>query len=1188
MSLINIFSILLILSILNYVNNQITPYTYFKAIPKENNLILLVTGYQILFLNQDFTLNKEIYSFEIPSIPDREFLETVYIQNYFIDNNETFFLKMSTSYSTINPSLNLKHNYTVKTVDFIFPYECYYSNTSIDCTALGIYLNAQDDLICTEAYKLTETKEASCTEKGYDFLNGNSEITDKYSKNVECNLMKKNSSEVYLVCFYEIISLELVASSFRTASTLQQFPSKISHKYMKNNGLDYIKTIISPYSENIALISYIEANSSNLYCLLFNITEDTFSEPKNMMSNCRNILVDFGIVKNTKNIEEKQYLVYCQVNDSTMQYILFNESLVESEQQLKIYFYELEDCIELYSTSVLFIEKDEYYYIMYSCKNGNNENITKQECLISSTNETIDDSIDNITNTTNNNNTDNSTINNSTNTTNTTNTTDATNTTNTTDTTNTTNTTNTTDISNTTDTTNTTNTTNTTDTTNTTNTTNTTDTTDDKIDKTNKTDSTNITNTTNTTDTKNTTDTDKNKINQTIIIEYDGNDNTTIKGSTSLKKEELEENIEEVINVIEIGKNYEIKGEDYEMKIHPIDTDLGENKTNVDFSECESILRKKYNISDDQILTTLQIEIQSKLENSLTNKVEYAVYDENKNKLDLSCCDKITVNYGIKNTSLLDENLISTFSKIGVDILNIGDNFFNDICFPYNVNDTDVTLGDRQTDIYQNYSICDTNCTYDNINFTSNLISCTCGVKSNISVEEENPNFGEIIESTFKDSNFEIIYCYNILLDDITSNKGFLIFGVLLIGHILLFTYYFLSGINSVNDFIQNEMKKYNYISKIDTEKKPKKVSNPIKKKKAKKCNSISKKMKTKEKTKMIDSANSNLFISSGPENSLKKMHKPILAISDQAYISKKKKKSKKKSIKPSTKKIDIVSSRHNEIKKFEEEKFPGYYNLILIDLNQKKPKLPPESKFILNYYSYKQALKHDVRDFWRIVFICMLHRQSVLHTFFFKSALEPQSLRICLFVFHYSCDFFLNALFYSTTKISDRYNYEGEYLYFYSLVNNLIISFVSTVTSFFLRMVLKFLINSKKKTENIFREQEKIMYKNKKAELPIAKRKEIVKSIKDIISCLKIKITIFIIIEFSLMLFFTYYITVFCAVYKQTQVSWISDSVVSLLMSNLLDSLIAFGVAGFYTISLRTQMECIYNIVIFIYDFGH
>ena len=71
-------------------------------------------------------------------------------------------------------------------------------------------------------------------------------------------------------------------------------------------------------------------------------------------------------------------------------------------------------------------------------------------------------------------------------------------------------------------------------------------------------------------------------------------------------------------------------------------------------------------------------------------------------------------------------------------------------------------------------------------------------------------------------------------------------------------------------------------------------------------------------------------------------------------------------------------------------------------------------------------------------------------------------------------------------------------------------------------------------------------------------------------------------------MLFFTYYITAFCAVYKETQSSWISDSIVSFIMSNFMDTLLAFWIALLYTVSTTSKIEFLFKISLFIYDLGH
>jgi len=83
-------------------------------------------------------------------------------------------------------------------------------------------------------------------------------------------------------------------------------------------------------------------------------------------------------------------------------------------------------------------------------------------------------------------------------------------------------------------------------------------------------------------------------------------------------KEELKNNLDDIIRKIDIDKKYEIKGEDFILRISRTNESLFENSSYVNFEECENVLRNFYNISNTSILTLLQLEIENKDLNSLT------------------------------------------------------------------------------------------------------------------------------------------------------------------------------------------------------------------------------------------------------------------------------------------------------------------------------------------------------------------------------------------------------------------------------------------------------------------------------------------------------------------------------------------------------------------------------------------
>ena len=270
-----------------------------------------------------------------------------------------------------------------------------------------------------------------------------------------------------------------------------------------------------------------------------------------------------------------------------------------------------------------------------------------------------------------------------------------------------------------------------------------------------------------------------------------------------------------------------------------------------------------------------------------------------------------------------------------------------------------------------------------------------------------------------------------------------------------------------------------------------------------------------------------------------------------------------------------------------EKKKFPGFYNLIHINANNNSTNRPFDSKFILDNFEYETAIKYENRSFCRIYFICILSKENILNTFFFKSPLEVPAIRLCLFIFSYSCDFALNAFFYLNQKISDRYHYRGENLFIYSIVNNLTISITSSLCSFILFNLLSLLTNSKDQIVSIFRKKEEKMRKDKDFKITLKTKNRIIKELNKIFHILYFKIIFFIIIESLILFFFGYYMVAFCSVYKNTQISWLADCGVSFLATIPVELATSFLIAVFYQISLIYKLKFIYSIVMFFYSLG-
>ena len=466
-----------------------------------------------------------------------------------------------------------------------------------------------------------------------------------------------------------------------------------------------------------------------------------------------------------------------------------------------------------------------------------------------------------------------------------------------------------------------------------------------------------------------------------------------IMPSQNITKEEVLENIEKIMDNTIIGETYEYQQDDFNILIYPTDSNLLTNKTHINFIECESTLKSYYNLSNDSVITFFQMEISNKNERSLINQVEYQVYDEQKNLLDLSVCNNsnIKIFYGIKDNSNLDISILNSFKDSGVDVFNISDEFFNDVCYPYSENGNDLILEDRIKDIYQNFTLCEEGCTYDSIDIFNMLISCQCNIKENITtiIQEIKEEAVEKITSL----NFEIIRCYNLVFSfkGKMKNYGFWILSVFFLIYLLFFIKYLVNGINPVKDYIFNEMTKFGYIENNDNNNEIKginqikKLNTKLIKKEETEINNPPKKKKSKKKKKKVSISNKKQININNGSSLINQIN-----ISNHLSIIQNNEKSDKY-----IKNLDL--------------------NLISINLNDlsKRDSTPKDSNITLYNYTMEEAFKYDRRNILVIFYIYLLSKQAFFHAFLYRSPLVQFPLRFCLLLFIVSSDLALNVFFY-------------------------------------------------------------------------------------------------------------------------------------------------------------------------------
>ena len=218
-----------------------------------------------------------------------------------------------------------------------------------------------------------------------------------------------------------------------------------------------------------------------------------------------------------------------------------------------------------------------------------------------------------------------------------------------------------------------------------------------------------------------------------------------------------------------------------------------------------------------------------------------------------------------------------------------------------------------------------------------------------------------------------------------------------------------------------------------------------------------------------------------------------------------------------------------------------------------------------LQEMSYEQAIIYDKRSFLRMYWSFLAESQVILGTFCLTDYLHLYIINLSFLVFTFQINFFLNALFYTDEYISDAYHNEGV-LDFFSGLPKSIYSFVATLI---VTNILRMLTNSKNEFIKIIKRRDKI---NKYEEVVNMKLKK-----------LRIKLIVYFILIYLMDIFFLYYVTAFCAVYRNSQKYWFIGCLESFGLDFLISVIICIFLTIFRYLSIRKRIKCLFILVEFI-----
>ena len=619
------------------------------------------------------------------------------------------------------------------------------------------------------------------------------------------------------------------------------------------------------------------------------------------------------------------------------------------------------------------------------------------------------------------------------------------------------------------------------------------------------------------------------------------------------------ENFENIVNMIfeayppEIGNKILLERPDnrvYEITNSLDELDLLQNKTKniwglsiVDLGFCETILKRENNISENDSLIFIKNEIKS---NKVSERnVHIDVYNPNtRDKLNLSLCEEIPVNiYLPMELSIGTKQLYDKMKKSGYDLFNINDPFYQDVCTPFDSsNGTDILLTDRIDYIYYNEDTkCQSNCLYTQYTMETKYISCSCSINEEVNNEHKKSdkfNPKKIYESFYevlKYSNYDIIKCYKIILNIkvITINLGSLIVILYFICYLICLFIFIFRGIIPIRIKLRNnlykEQKNFNLYIKFNINKL---LYPPIKKKQNPKFNF---KKGIQNRNKII--FNKNIIQLNINRNSNFDYIKNINSYS---------------------------SSSFNAVGKLPYEKYndPKINGTIKSNnrLNEKKLKIE-YSDYELNELEYERAIKLDKRTLCQLYCAILKREHLIIFTFFNCDDYNLLSVKVSRCIFLMVGDMALNVFFFSDDSMHKLFLTYGKYDFIQQIPQ---ITY-STIISQIIEVFLCYLSLT-----------DTYIYLLKKN---LVKRN--IRIIKSIIKYIRIKLVMYFIFLFIFFSIYWYIISVFCGVYRNTQIAFIKDSIISFTIGLIYHFVLYFISASLRICSLRSSKKdckCLYN----------
>ena len=626
----------------------------------------------------------------------------------------------------------------------------------------------------------------------------------------------------------------------------------------------------------------------------------------------------------------------------------------------------------------------------------------------------------------------------------------------------------------------------------------------------------------------------------------------------------------------------------------------------IDFGECYTKVKNHFNFSDELIISVININN----ENSkpiTTYAFSNPITGELISSSEICSKEKIVVQEDVKTliASIDDkkEEFIMFCAKQGIDVFNVSDEFYNDLCYHFeSPNGRDIPMKDRYAMFYPNISLCDSGCENKGVDLETLKAKCECIFNDIMNQEIFQDNlYGQQIEEIMDllaSLNVEVVKCIKDIFSldlFINCDGAFIFMGFFACQSACLIVFFSRKLLNLRKFFYTLNQSYFNYLSKnhLDTKKKRNRGLIGMPPPKSKRKGSVNN----------IDPFETNNIIPSKGKNL--KNFKKLFENKRNSSLFQHKLKEGRISNKNSNQKLETISTSKRNVKNLininnndliadnkltrinSRKSIPSknlesnktiLTNKSLIDNSnsgvyiEKKDLIDIKEYLSLSFdeNDFDDVMDKEERTYCEYFYEKFKENQIFINAFFMTEPLRPKSIKILVLIVTIELYFTVNALFYTEEYLSSLLEIEGEDSFFAFVprrFNHFI--YIVAVIGIITYIIGYFFIEEKK--------IKKMFLRNKEGETKL--KIEISNVLKDIRK--RFLILIIICIFFCIISFI--YISCFNNVYPNSKSEWIKSSLFIIIITQLINLILSFAESSIRYMAIKCNSEKMFKLSLII-----